>query len=273
MKRNEKGGIDFYLPVVFPLVLIVLWETLSGTGFVNQAILPAPSSIARALVSLLKNGQIARHLGASAFRVVSGFAIGSALGLISGIFIGLFRKIERATILIVSILRPIPMIALIPFFILILGIDEASKIAVITMGAFWSVLMNTIYGIKSVDKKLLELAYVLKKSRRVILSKIVLPSALPPVFVGARLGAGSAWACVVAAEMIAASSGIGFLVMFSREVSQTSVMYMGILLIGLFGLLIDFVIISLEKLVLRWNYTEKGRGKIRYEKSAANKQS
>jgi sulfonate transport system permease protein len=272
MNQDKKSVIDFYLPVIFPLGLIALWETLSRAGFVSQAILSAPSGIFRAFVSLLKNGQISRHLGASAFRVISGFAIGSALGLVSGVFIGLFRKIERATILIVSILRPIPMIALIPFFILILGIDEASKIAVITMGAFWSVLMNTVYGIKSVDKKLLELAYVLKKRRWVVLSKIVLPSALPPVFVGARLGAGSAWACVVAAEMIAASSGIGFLVMFAREVSQTSVMYMGILLIGLFGLLIDFVIVTLEKSVLRWNYTEKRRSKIRYEKSAANKQ-
>jgi sulfonate transport system permease protein len=263
MRSEGKKIINFYLPIIFPLLLIALWEGLSTMGFVNQAILPAPSSIFRAFVSLLKNGQIARHLGASAFRVVSGFLIGSALGLVFGIVIGLFRKIERATVLIISILRPIPMIALIPFFILILGIDEASKIAVITMGAFWSVLMNTIYGIKSVDKKLLELAYVLKKRRWTVLSKIVLPSSLPPVFVGARLGAGSAWACVVAAEMIAASSGVGFLVMFAREVSQTSIMYMGILLIGLFGLLIDFIIISLERLILRWNYTEKQRDKIR----------
>jgi len=248
---------EFCLPVLFPVLVLFIWEQLSSHRIVNPAVLPAPSRIFGAFKTMLLNGQIARHLGASVFRVLIGFLLGSALGLIIGIFVGISHKIDRATTLIISVLRPIPMIALIPVFILLLGIDEASKIAVITMGAFWSALMNTIYGIKSVDKKLLELAYVLKKSRWNTLFRIVMPSALPPIFVGIRLGAGSAWACVVAAEMIAASSGVGFLVMFAREVAQTSVMFMGVLLIGLFGLFIDFIILCIEKQVLSWNYPQK----------------
>jgi sulfonate transport system permease protein len=251
---------EFCLPVLFPVLVLFLWELLSFRRIINPVILPPPSRIFEAFKSLVLNGQIARHLQASAFRVLLGFMAGSVLGLVTGVVVGISHKIERATVLIISVLRPIPMIAMIPVFILLLGIDEASKIAVITMGAFWPVFMNTVYGIKSVDKKLLELAYALGKSRWYTLIRVVMPSALPPVFVGVRLGAGTAWACVVAAEMIAASSGMGFLVMFAREVSQTGVMFMGVFLIGLFGLFIDFVIQRIERQVLSWNYPQKEPG-------------
>jgi sulfonate transport system permease protein len=248
---------EIILPALFPLALLAAWEYVSGRRIVNPAILPAPSSVFSAFIVLLSNGQIARHFKASIFRVVLGFLAGTAWGLILGMLIGLFNKIDRMTRLVINVLRPIPMIALIPVFILSLGIGESSKVAVITVGAFWPLLMNTVYGIKSVDRKLLELAYVLKKSRWVTFFRIILPSALPPVIVGIRLAASTAWACVVAAEMIAASSGLGFLIMYAREVSQTGVMYMGVLLIGIFGLLIDTVIVTLERFVLRWYYPEE----------------
>jgi sulfonate transport system permease protein len=148
------------------------------------------------------------------------------------------------------------MIALVPLFILFFGIKETSKIAVITVGAFWPAFLNTQHGIQSVDWKLLNVAYVLKKNRWETLVKIIFPSALPSIFVGAKLGASSAWVCVVAAEMIAASSGIGYMVMFARETSQTTVMYMGILVIGLFGLLIDVCLTRLQKRLLGWNTSE-----------------
>ena len=257
-KKVGSSGVftELVLPVLFPLLLLFVWEALSARRIINPAILPAPSSIFSTCWSMLTSGEIARHMRMSAFRVCSGFLLGSVGGLVLGILIGLFHKIDRALTLIIGVLRPIPMIALIPLFILWMGIDETSKIAVITVGSFWSVLINTIYGIKSVDKKLVEVAFILKKSRMETLLKIVLPAALPSIFAGIRLGASNAWACVVAAEMIAASSGIGYLVMFAREVSQPDVMLVGILMIGLFGLLIDFLLVHLEKRLLRWNETE-----------------
>jgi sulfonate transport system permease protein len=263
MGQKPPGGTEgagftgILLKLFFPLAALALWEYISGRRIVNPAILPPPSGIFFAFTALLSNGQIARHLGASALRVLPGFLFGTVSALILGTLIGLFRKIDQATGLVINVLRPIPMIALIPVFILSLGIGEGSKIAVITLGAFWPVLMNTVYGIKNTDRKLLELAYALKKSRGATLFRIVLPSALPPVFVGIRLAAGNAWACVVAAEMIAASSGVGFLIMYAREVTQTGVMFMGVLLIGIFGLIIDTAIAALERRVLRWNYPER----------------
>ncbi|HWQ78453.1 MAG TPA: ABC transporter permease, partial [Anaerovoracaceae bacterium] len=243
-KEREKNTffVEYLLPVLFPLLVLAFWQLLSNRQLINPVLLPSPSRILSAFESMLAGGDLARHMQMSGYRVISGFLLGSAGGLILGVFVGLFHKVDRATTVIVNILRPIPMIALIPLFIIWLGIDEASKIAVITVGSFWCVFMNTIYGVKSVDNKLIEIGYVLKKSRLEILLKIVLPSALPSIFAGIRLGAGNAWACVVAAEMIAASSGIGFLVMFAREISQTDIMMVGILMIGLFGLFIDYLL-------------------------------
>ncbi len=261
---NEKRNffVEYILPVLFPVLLLGLWEWVSVSRIVSPAILPPPSRIFTTFCSLLAKGDVARHMSASLYRVLSGFVLGSLAGLVLGILVGLSHKIDKATGLIINVLRPIPVIALIPLFIIWMGIDEESKIAVITVGAFWAVLMNTTYGIKGADKKLIELAYVLKKNRLETLFMIILPSALPSIFSGIRLGIGNAWACVVAAEMIAASSGVGFLVMFAREVSQSDVMMVGILLIGIFGLLIDSVLVMIQKRFLRWGAlgTDKKNG-------------
>jgi sulfonate transport system permease protein len=245
--------VSFALPIVFPLIILLFWEYAGRNGLVSPAILPAPSKIQQAYSKMLSSGALVRNIQVSFGRVITGYAIGTAAGLSLGIVIGLFRYIERSTFLIVSLLRPIPMIALVPLFILFFGIGETSKIAVIALGSFWPIFMNTQHGIKSVDIKLLEVAHALRKSQLETLLKIIFPSSLPAIFVGARLGASIAWMCVVAAEMIAASSGVGYMLMFARETSQTPVMYLGILVIGLFGLLIDIGLTKLQKLLLKWN--------------------
>ena len=152
---------------------------------------------------------------------------------------------------IFGVLRPIPMIGWIPLLILWMGIDEGSKVTVIAIGSFWELLLNTIHGINSVDKKYLEVAYILEKSKLITLIKVVLPSALPSILTGIRLGVGGAWKSVVAAELIAASSGIGYLISYAREVSQPGVMLVGLLTIGLIGLLIDFVILRVQHKIIR----------------------
>lgn len=127
-----------------------------------------------------------------------------------------------------------------------------AEIAVIALGTFWSVLLNTIHGIQSVDPKLPEVAAALEKDRGVILRRIVLPSALPSMITGIRLGLGSAWASVVAAEMIAASKGVGYMIMMARELVQSAKLMVGIFTIGLVGLLFDQAILLIEKKVVRW---------------------
>ena len=166
---------------------------------------------------------------------------------------GLSKYINSFLGSIVGILRPIPMIAWMPLLILWFGIAEKSKYVVIAIGTFWSVLLNTIHGIHSVDPKLKEVATVLEKKPITVLFKVVYPAALPGIFTGIRLGMGAAWSCVVAAEMIAATKGIGYMIMYARELSKPDVLLVGMLSIGLVGLIIDSGIMYLEKLILRWN--------------------
>jgi sulfonate transport system permease protein len=148
------------------------------------------------------------------------------------------------------------MIAWIPILILLLGIDEGSKIALIAIGSFWPVLLNTSRGIKNTDKKLIEVGVMLEKSRFQMLVKVILPSAFPFIFTGIRLGVGNAWSCVVTAEVIAAATGIGYVIMYARELMQPDVLLVGVFTIGVVGLMLDAVLLRVEKKVLRWNETD-----------------
>ena len=250
-----KKSYSFFIPAV----LIVLWEILSKKGIINQSIMPAPTRIIRTLKVMLSDGELTTHLGVSAFRVVQGFGIGAVLGIIIGILMGLSQRIDGALKTMVGILRPIPIIAWVPLLILWMGIDEASKVTVIAIGSFWPILLNTIHGIKSVDEKYLEVAKILEKSKVETLIKIVFPAALLSIFTGIRLGIGTAWMSVVGAEMIAAATGIGYLIMYARELSQPDVMLVGVFSIGIIGLLIDFLVMQIQNKLLRWSVVGKNK--------------
>jgi sulfonate transport system permease protein len=166
---------------------------------------------------------------------------------------------EKSLVLVTGLLRPIPIIAWVPVLILWVGIDEASKVTVIAIGSFWPVLLNSIHGIRGTDPKFLEVARILGKSRWTILSKVIFPSALPSIFTGLRIGVGIAWTSVIGAELIAASSGVGYLIMYARELSQPDVMLVGVFSIGIVGLSIDFLLRRVERRVLRWNLVHQGK--------------
>lgn len=249
---GRRGGY-FVLPLALPLLLIVVWEMLSKKGFIRPTILPPPSDIWLVLVDMTMSGELPKHLLVSLGRVIKGFSVGALLGLVVGVLIGLSPRVERALVLITGLLRPIPIIAWVPVLILWMGIDEASKITVIAIGSFWPVLLNVVHGIRNTDKKYVEVATILEKSRWTLLTKVVLPSALPSIFTGIRIGIGIAWMSVVGAELIAASSGVGYMIMYARELSQADVMLVGVISIGVTGLLIDFLIRTLETRLLKWN--------------------
>lgn len=134
-----------------------------------------------------------------------------------------------------------------------MGIDEASKVTVIAIGSFWTVLVNVIQGIRNTDKKYLEVATILEKNKFTLFTKVILPAALPSIFTGLRVGIDVSWRSVVGAELIAAASGIGYMIMYARELSQTDVMLAGVFSIGITGLLIDYSLKKLEKRLLKWN--------------------
>lgn len=239
--------------LIVPIVILCIWEFMSRKGFIKGTLLPAPSTIGETLIVLIATREIFTHLGISILRVAEGFLIGATLGVIAGVQMALFKNVNTAFSLIVDILRPIPVIAWTPVLILWMGIDESSKITVIAIGSFWTILVSVVQGIKNVDKKYLEVARILEKDYMTLLFKVVLPAALPALFTGVRVGIDVAWRSVIAAELIAASSGIGFMIMYARELSRIDVVLVGILSIGLTGIVIDKLLLLAEKRFLKWN--------------------
>jgi sulfonate transport system permease protein len=241
------------LMLVLPLLGLSLWEVSSHLGLVRSTVLPAPSVIGRTFLDALQSGEILRHIRISLWRVIQGYSIGASLGIFLGVSMGLYRRLETACTLITGLFRPIPIMAWVPVLILWMGIDEASKVTLIAIASFWAVLLNVMNGVKNTDKKYLEVAEILEKNKITLLTKVILPSALPSIFTGLRVGLDMAWRSVVGAELIAASSGIGYMIMYARELSQTDVMLAGVLTIGLTGLIIDYVLRKLQARFLRWN--------------------
>lgn len=250
-KNKQKNNllrkiINIGVALIVPICVLILWESIVNAGLVKATLLPPPTKLWKTFCSLISSGKLQSGLLISFGRVVAGFLIGSIAGSIVGFLMGLFGIVNKALSVFVNVLRPIPTIALIPIFIIIFGIGEKSNIAVIVVGAFWPMLLNTIGGIQSVDEKLLELAYVYRIKSFKTVFRIILPSAVTSMFTGLRLGLSTAWMSVVAAEMIGASSGIGYMIMFAREFAQTANMYVEVLVIGLVGLLIDRVLLIVQ---------------------------
>lgn len=253
MKGTAKKALLILYMWIPLVILIALWEVSSSSGALNPAIMPAPSGIIRSFAAMLESGRWQTNLLASLSRIVKGFIVGAFCGLVVGFFMGTFKPIEKLMTILVGFLRPIPTIAWIPLFILWLGIGDVSKVTIISIGCFWPVLLNTINGIKSVDHKLLEVAILFEKSWMEQLRKIILPSALPSILTGLRLSVSAALTGVLSAEMLAANSGIGFLITFGRDLAQPGIMLVGVLTIAFLGLGVDFILLQAEKRLLRWN--------------------
>lgn len=239
--------------VILPALIIAYWIIGSNIGLTNKSIIPPPDKLWTTFAGMIADGSLAEHIIVSFIRVIKGYFIGAVAGIFLGILIGLYFRVNQLFISLIGILRPIPPIACIPLLILWLGIDEASKVAVIVIGSFWPILLNTISGIQSTDKKLVEVADVFGKNKFVILKDIIIPSAIPSIFTGLRLGISTAWSCVVAAEMIASTFGVGYLIMFAREMSKPAMLFIGIISIGLIGLIIDLIMQLIQKKVVYWD--------------------
>lgn len=239
--------------IIMMISIILFWEYASQIGLVRKSILPPPSVVMKTFFTMISNGELMDHIGISILRVLEGFFIGAMLAIVVGILCGLYKKVDDYLSLVIGFLRPIPILAWTPLLILWLGIDESSKVALIVIGTFWTVLLNVVSGIKSTDRKLMEVASILEKDNRTLLLKVILPSSLPAIFTGLRSGIDMAWRSVVGAEMIAASKGIGFLITYAREISQPDVMIVGMICIGIIGILIEKLLAFFEKHLLKWN--------------------
>ena len=229
--------------------LLAVWEIICSTGLISSLFLPAPSAILTALGKLITSGEISR--------ILLGFALGSIIGLLVGLVTGTSALMDRIGTPIVNALYPIPKIALLPLFILWLGIGELSKVTIIALGVFFPVAMNTYSGVKNVDTLLIKVAVSFNASWWLTMKSVVLPSALPVIFAGLRLAAGTSLLLLVAAEMIAAQEGIGALILHYGDLMITDRLMAGVIVLSLLGLIFNLGLQLLEHKIVPWKTQSK----------------
>lgn len=252
MENQKKGGGYWALYFALPLLVLVIWELSDAAGWIKPYTMPSPLGILDVIGEYLKNGKLVENLIVSIIRVLEGFCVALCSAFILGMGVSLFPKLEIFTGLVIQILRPIPPIAWIPLAILWFGIGEESKIFIIFLGSFFPIFVNIADGVKSLDRKYFELARVYEIPGRDMIRQIIVPGALPSIMTGIRLGLGNAWVCVVAAEMIGATKGVGYMLSDGRSLSRPDVVVLGMLIVGIVGKLMDDVLLKFRNKVIRW---------------------
>ncbi len=238
--------------IAVPVLLLALWQILSGSGLLLDVILPSPVKVVKAFIEMVKDGTLGIDLAVSGKRVLIGYLWGAGIALILGVLSGLNKIVERIVSPIINVIRQIPLYAWMPLIILWFGIGELSKEIIIARGVLIPIFLNTLQGIKGVQAEYFELAQVLELKKGVFLRKIVLPSAISSIFTGLRLGAGNAWMAVVAAEMLGGLTGLGYALMKSREFLWSDKLIALMVVIGVIGVVIDVILRKIEESTLKW---------------------
>jgi sulfonate transport system permease protein len=242
-----------FVPWLVPALILVIWQLLSSAGIIAERVLPAPLSVAEAGWKLLTQGDLLVDVAISARRALIGLLIGGGIGFVLGLVNGFFPWGARLLDSSVQMGRNIPHLALIPLVILWFGIDEAAKLFLVALGSFFPVYVNTMHGVRSVDPQLVEMGRAYGMGGATLFRRVVLPGALPSIFVGLRYALGIMWLTLIVAETIAANSGIGYMAMHAREFMLTDVVVFSILVYALLGKLADSTARLLERLCLSWN--------------------
>lgn len=241
-----------------PLALLLGLETLVRSGILPAHQMPAPTQVAQTLFNLAVSGELLRHINASLLRVAAGFLIGAGLAIVIGIWVGLSRRAEAYLEPTFQALRAIPSLAWVPLLLLWLGIDETPKVVLIALGAFFPVYLALLAGIRNIDRKLVEVGQLYQLSRFALVRRILLPAALPNLFTGLRGALSLSWMFLVAAELIAATRGLGYLLSDGRETSRPDLVIAAILLLAVLGKLSDSLLKYWETRALSWRDSYQG---------------
>ena len=232
--------------------LLVFWQILVWLGWASTAYASSPVLIGKALAALVASGELWGHLAASLQRLAIGWVVGTVAGLVVGVALGLFTLARSPGMAVVSALFPIPKIALVPLFIIWFGIGESSKIITLAFGVFFPTVINTVAGVDGVPRGLIRMAQSFNLKRWSIVTKIVLPGALPAILSGFRITTSTAIILLVAAEMIGADKGIGAFVLQAGNLYDTDNLLAGIVVLSAIGLCVSWVLGRLERVLLGW---------------------
>ena len=229
----------FLLKAIFPVLFLSLWWCAGNFNLLNTYLLPTPGAVFAAGRDALLSGELGRHAFVSLVRVFSGFLLTCLTALPLAVCFCRWPVLERFCSVPVEFVRIIPPLAAIPLLILWFGIGESSKLALIVLASFFPVFFNILGGLKNVDRKLLEMGLTIELSQWASFRYILIPSALPSIITGLRLGFGYSWRAVIGAELIAASSGLGYMILDAEELARTDRVFVGIFVIGILGYLFD----------------------------------
>ncbi|KKB64256.1 ABC transporter permease [Robbsia andropogonis] len=252
-KGPSRHTMYWLLSWATPIVLVLLWEAASRTGWLSPQALPAPSRVFETAWGLAKTGALFVHLGVSLIRAVTGFAIGGAAGFILGVAVGFspfaFALFDRT----VQMVRSIPFLAMLPLVIVWFGVGEVAKVFLVALAVLFPIYINTVLGIRQIDPKLMELAKVSNLHWFAVVRRIILPGAMPSILTGVRYALAHAWLALVIAETLATQQGIGFLAMDAREFLQTDVIVLTIVIYAVIGVVADGFARLLETRLLGWH--------------------
>jgi sulfonate transport system permease protein len=240
------------LGMLLPVGAALGWEIIVWLGLSNGRLVPPPSRIFTTLLELAKSGELALHVTATLGRVTAGFALGVAAGTILGAISGYWGLARRLLDPTVQALRAIPSLAWVPLFILWLGIFETSKVALIAMGVFFPVYLGVMGAILSVDRKIVEVGRTFRLSGLAMIRRILLPAVLPEYVVALRVGLGLGWMFVVAAELMGASEGLGFLLLDGQQLGKPAQILAAIVVFAIIGKITDWLIVFATAPLLRW---------------------
>jgi sulfonate transport system permease protein len=242
-----------------PLAVLLAWQAASSSGWISPRVLAAPSTVVTTGWQLLATGELQNHLLVSLDRVARGLGIGVTVGVLLALLAGLFRLCDDLLDPPLQMLRTLPVLALVPLFILWFGIGETPKVALVALGTLFPVYLNTYAGIRSIDNKLIEAASTVGLGRLGLIAHVILPGALPQALVGLRYSLGVAWLILVVSEQINATAGIGYMMTNAREFLRTDIIVVGLVVYSLLGLVTDALVRAVERKLLSWRVAFAGR--------------
>ena len=250
----NRANVERLLSVLSPIVLLAIWELAALFGWMDTRFFPAPSEVFRAAWTMLQTGELWANLWISLVRIGVGFVVGAVPGILIGLAMGLFSPVRAIIQPLVDATFPIPKIAILPLFMMIFGIGEESKYAIIAVAVIYLVLINTVAGVRNIDKIYLDVCKNYRASKLMMFTDVALPGALPMIVTGLKLGMGIALLVIVAAEFVGAKSGIGYLIWNSWQTFQVERMYVGLLVSALLGFASAILFNVLERILIPWKH-------------------
>lgn len=252
---------DVLLSILTPIVLLALWELAARVGWIDQRLFTPPTKIVAQGANMIADGSLWKDLVPTVLRLLAGFVAGSVVGILVGLLMGTSRIVRAAFGPLFTALYALPKIAILPLLLLIFGLTETPKVLSVAISVFFVLQINTLAGVIQIDARILEAARAYKATGWRLFRFVLLPGAIPSIFTGLQVAAGSAVIVVTAVEFVASNTGLGYLIWNSWQLFQPAQMYVGLIVVSIIGALLTAAIVLLERALVPWQRANAHRRK------------